>query len=87
MHYDLHKERHVIHEFRQDVPTEPVFVPRSSEEGDGYILTVVYRTQEDRSDIVILDAQQIDAEPLALIKIPHRIPFGFHGNFIADCKE
>ncbi|CDZ77318.1 Lignostilbene-alpha,beta-dioxygenase isozyme I [Legionella massiliensis] len=83
VHYDLQKEILVVHEFGQDVPTEPVFVPRSPEEGDGYVLAVVYRTQEDRSDVVILDAQQIDAEPLAVIRIPHRIPFGFHGNFIS----
>ncbi len=82
VHYDLQNGKHLVHEFGQDIPTEPVFVARSSEEGDGYILAVVYRAQEDRSDVVILDAQHIDAEPLAMIKIPHRIPFGFHGNFI-----
>ncbi len=82
VHYDLQKNKHILHEFGQDIPTEPVFVPRSPTEGDGYLLVVVYRTQEDRSDVVILDAQQIDTEPLAVIKIPHRIPFGFHGNFV-----
>ncbi|MCX7123860.1 MAG: carotenoid oxygenase family protein [Gammaproteobacteria bacterium] len=82
VHYDLQQGKQVVHEFGQNIPSEPVFVPRSSQEGDGYLLVVVYRTQEDRSDVVILDAQHIDAEPLAVIKIPHRIPFGFHGNFV-----
>ena len=83
VHYDLQKGKQLVHEFGQDIPTEPVFVPRSSQEGDGYLLIVVYRTQEDRSDVVILDAQHVDAAPLTVIKIPHRIPFGFHGNFLA----
>lgn len=81
VHYDLKQGKQTVHGFGKDVPTEPVFVPRSSEEGDGYLLVVVYRTDEDRSDVVILDAQHVDAEPLATIKIPHRIPFGFHGCF------
>ncbi len=82
MAHDLLKNKKSEHIFGADMPGEPVFVPRSPQEGWGYILTVVYRTEEDRSDVVVLDAQQIDAEPLAIIKIPHRIPFGFHGNFI-----
>ncbi len=82
VHYDLKNNRIVVHQFGQDIPTEPVFVPRSEQEGDGYLLVVVYRSAEDRSDVVILDAKHVDEAPLAVIKIPHRIPFGFHGNFV-----
>jgi carotenoid cleavage dioxygenase len=83
VHYDLVNEIKTEHCFENSVPSEPVFVPRSSQEGDGYLLTVVYREAEDRSDVVILDALHINSDPIAIIKIPHRIPFGFHGNFIA----
>lgn len=82
MHYDLINNTKQEHLFGIDVPSEPVFVPRSEKEGDGYLLTVVYRTKEDRSNIVILNAENIADAPIATIKIPHRIPFGFHGNFI-----
>lgn len=83
MHYDLVNKRKVEHSFDGgDVPSEPVFVASGNKEGQGYLLTVVYRTKEDRSDVVILDAQDIAAKSIATIKIPHRIPFGFHGNFI-----
>lgn len=82
MHYDLVNQSKQEHVFGNDVPSEPVFVPRSEKEGDGYLLVVVYRTNEDRSDVVILDAQNIAEKPIAIIKIPHRIPYGFHGNFI-----
>jgi carotenoid cleavage dioxygenase len=67
-----------------DVPGEPVFVPRSAKEGDGYLLSVVYRKQEDRSDVLVLDAQRVADGPIATIKIPHRIPYGFHGNFVTN---
>lgn len=80
--YDTITGRKKEHHFGEDVPSEPVFVPRSEKEGDGYLLTVVYRSQENRSDVVVLDASNTNDKPLAVIHIPHRIPFGFHGNFI-----
>jgi carotenoid cleavage dioxygenase len=66
-----------------DVASEPVFVPRSAkaEEGDGWLLTVVYRTSENRSDLAILDATDIEAGPVALVHLSHRVPAGFHGNW------
>ncbi|MEE4301537.1 MAG: carotenoid oxygenase family protein [Pseudomonadales bacterium] len=66
-----------------DGVSEPIFVPRRPDapEGDGFLLTLVYRAAENRSDLLILDAQAIDAEPLARIEIPVRVPYGFHGNW------
>lgn len=80
--YDLASGTRQDHCFKNSIPREPVFIPKSDKEGDGYVITVVYRNDEDRSDVVILDAQHISEEPIAIIKIPHRIPFGFHGNFM-----
>lgn len=66
-----------------DVPSEPVFVPRSAEapEGDGWLLATVYRGASDTSDLVILDAADIEAGPVATAHLPRRVPFGFHGNW------
>jgi len=63
--------------------SEAVFVPRSASarEGEGFLLFPVYRWAEDRSDVVILDAQNVERAPLATIHVPHRIPLGFHGNY------
>ena len=63
--------------------SEPVFVPRTpqSPEGEGFLLSVVYHQEENRSDLVILDAQNIEDKPLATVILPHRIPYGFHGNW------
>lgn len=68
--------------FGNDFPSEPVFVPSLKKEGDGYLLTIVYRSNKDRSDVVILNPNQLSEGPIATIKLPHRIPYGFHGNFI-----
>ncbi|MBM3505248.1 MAG: carotenoid oxygenase family protein [Alphaproteobacteria bacterium] len=60
---------------------EPAFAPRTpdSPEGDGYILTTVFRRDENRSDLVVLDAQRLANGPIATVKMPHRVPGGLHG--------
>ena len=64
---------------------EPIFVPRSdsSPEGEGYLLANVYDAGRKASHLVILDAQNVTAGPLAKAYLDHRIPFGFHGNWAA----
>lgn len=82
--YDLENKTKKTHDFGKDsMPVEPIFIPKNtnSKEGDGFVLTYVYRKLENRSDLVILDAQKLDQEPLAIIQFPHRIPFGFHGSW------
>lgn len=64
-------------------PGEAVFVPRSpdAEEDDGFVLTVVYDGPEDTSYLAILDARNLQAEPIATARVRDRVPMGFHGNF------
>ena len=81
-HYDL--ETGVRRELRlapADASSEPIFVPRRPDapEGDGFLLAIVFRGEKRRSDLLVLDAQNIDAPPLATVRLPHRIPAGFHG--------
>jgi carotenoid cleavage dioxygenase-like enzyme len=86
VHYDKKSNNKTIHHFGAgSFPLEPLFVPRagSSMEGDGHLLSYVYREALNRSDLVILDAQHIDQEPIAVIQFPHRVPFGFHGCWVA----
>ena len=63
---------------------EPVFAPRSQNapEGEGYVMGVVNRRAEHRSDLVILDAQHMDAGPIATVRIPVRLKYGIHGNWV-----
>jgi carotenoid cleavage dioxygenase len=65
---------------------EGVFVPRSADaaEDDGWVMSLVYDAATDRSDLVILDAQDFSGEPVATVHLPQRVPYGFHGNWVPD---
>ena len=67
-----------------DATSEPVFVPRHAEapEGDGWLTAVAYRAGEDRSDLLVFEAQDVAKGPIATAKVPRRVPFGFHGNWV-----
>jgi carotenoid cleavage dioxygenase-like enzyme len=63
---------------------EPVFAPKSATapEGEGYVMGIVNRRAENRSDLVILDAQRMAEGPVATVKIPVRLKYGIHGNWV-----
>ena len=65
-------------------PEEPCFVPKSKDaaEGDGWLLSIVGRRAENRTDLVILDARNLSAGPVATLKMPCRIHEGFHGIWV-----
>ena len=73
---------------RGRVTLEPVFVPRAADgaEDDGWVLSYVYDATDDRSDVVILHAQDFTGEPVAIVHLPQRVPFGFHGNWVPDVQ-
>ncbi len=66
-----------------DTTSEPVFVPRSADapEGDGYLLSVVYRGAGNRSDLAFFNASDLDKGPVAVAELGTRVPNGFHGNW------
>ncbi|KAK7324430.1 hypothetical protein VNO77_27966 [Canavalia gladiata] len=64
---------------------EPLFLPRgndsdSDSEDDGYILAFVHDEKEWKSELQIVNAVNLNLE--ASIKLPSRVPYGFHGTFI-----
>jgi carotenoid cleavage dioxygenase-like enzyme len=62
---------------------EPCFVPRTPDapEGEGYVIAVVDDIVRNYSDLVMLDAQNVEAGPIARIKLPFRLRQGLHGNW------
>ncbi len=85
--HDLKAGTRSAHDFGENrIPGEFVFVPRSSDaaEGDGWMIGYVIDAANDTTDLLILDAADMAAPPVAAVHIPHRIPPGFHGNWIAD---
>ena len=53
-------------------------------EGDGHVLTVIYDERRNASHLAVLDARTIEAGPVALARLDHRVPMGFHGLWVAE---
>ncbi|MDX1885903.1 carotenoid oxygenase family protein [Mycolicibacterium sp. 120270] len=66
-------------------PGEAVFVPSTAgaaDESAGWYLGYVYDPERNGSDLVIIDASDFSGDPVARVKLPQRVPHGFHGNWI-----
>jgi len=76
--------REIIRDFGEDLPGEPLFVPAgpNASEGDGFVLTLVYRADAHRSDLYVLRAD--DLRTVCRLELPHHIPSGFHGTWVPD---
>ena len=84
--HDLETGTRQVHDFGSGhIPGEFVFVPKSagSAEDDGWLMGYVVNVEAETSDLVILDAANFEGTPQAVVHIPHRIPPGFHGNWVA----
>lgn len=62
---------------------EPAFIPRpgSTAEGDGYIVAIENRLAEHASRLLLFNALNLAAGPIATIGLPFRIRQGLHGNW------
>jgi carotenoid cleavage dioxygenase len=76
----------VLHDFGNKLVGEAVFVPRmpASREDDGYLALLVFDPASRSSDFVLLDAAHVDDEPVAVVRLPQRVPQGLHGAWIAN---
>lgn len=63
---------------------EVIFIPRSqdSAEDEGWLISYVHALDSKPSKVVILDAQNIEGEPQAVIELPAHVPLGFHSNWV-----
>jgi carotenoid cleavage dioxygenase len=61
---------------------EPVFVPRASAgplaEDDGYLLTFARDERTKCSEVLIFDAKDFGRPPICRMRLPRRVPHGFH---------
>jgi carotenoid cleavage dioxygenase len=85
--HDLHRRTSQVRLLPSaDGASEAVFVPTGPDAGDddGWVLSIVYDTDRDRSDLLVLNAADFTGEPQAIVHLPQRVPFGFHGNWDPD---
>lgn len=54
--------------------------PDDPSEASGWLLNFVHDLPEDRSSMVVLDAETLDE--VARVHLPRRVPFGFHGSWL-----
>ena len=85
--YDLHTgacwEHHLGDAVRGG---EPVFAsdPNSDGEDEGWVITIVHNEEKNSSKLIIIDAQDFGADPVAVVHLPRRVPYGAHGSWIPD---
>ncbi|XP_031395854.1 carotenoid 9,10(9',10')-cleavage dioxygenase-like [Punica granatum] len=69
--------------------SEAIFVPRepgisSSEEDDGYLIFFAHDENSRKSQAIVIDARTMSAEPVAVVELPNRVPYGFHALFVTE---
>jgi len=85
--YDLHTGKNEVHYHGPNrFGGEGVFVPRpnAASEDDGWVVTYVYDGNTGGSEFVVVDALNMTAAPVARVPLPQRVPYGFHGAWIAE---
>ena len=66
---------------------EPCFVPAAGaapDSDEGWIMSYVHDENANETSFVILDATDLSADPVAKVKLPQRVPYGFHGSWLPD---
>ncbi len=85
--HDLETRTRQVHDFNAGrYPGEFVFVPAHAGAGEdeGWLIGLVVDYPGETTDLVILNAREFEGEPQASIRVPHRVPPGFHGNWVAS---
>jgi carotenoid cleavage dioxygenase-like enzyme len=82
--YDVLHQTSRVHRFQPGCyGGEATVVPKPKAATDHYIMTWVFNENNQTSDLLILDAAEFTAAPVAQIHLPVRVPMGTHGSWIA----
>jgi carotenoid cleavage dioxygenase len=61
---------------------EWLFVPSGDAEDAGFLLSYVFDRRDESSALVVLDAADVAAGPVATVQLPQRVPYGFHATWV-----
>jgi carotenoid cleavage dioxygenase-like enzyme len=83
LRFDLARGTVAAHRLPAQAIGEAVFAPKAgrSEEEAGYVLTFATDISTTESSFVILDAEDFTGKPVAVVKLPRRVPLELHGNW------
>ncbi|WP_295542924.1 carotenoid oxygenase family protein [uncultured Thiohalocapsa sp.] len=76
---DTDTGRLTTRDFGLDLTGEPMLVPGDGDD-EGWLLSLVIRADQHRTDLVVLRAATLDIE--AEVALPHAVPIGFHGCWV-----
>jgi carotenoid cleavage dioxygenase-like enzyme len=62
-------------------PSEPLYATDALNPQQGWVLTVVYDGNSDRSEVWIYDSEGLDDQPVCRLELPNVIPLSFHGQW------
>ncbi len=62
-------------------PSEPILVPRQDNSEKGWLLTVVYDGNTDKSEVRIYQSDRLFEPPVCRLALPSVIPHSFHGTW------
>ncbi|MFN7734370.1 MAG: carotenoid oxygenase family protein [Pirellula sp.] len=54
----------------------------ASREDNGWLLAFMHHATLPKCELGIWDAQSFDSKPVARIRLPQRVPYGFHGTWV-----
>ena len=83
--YDIEKGTSEQYRFGPGrIGSEAPFAPRlnARDEDDGYVVSFVIDANTNASEVVILDAKNFSAGPVARVQLPQRVPVGFHAMWV-----
>lgn len=68
--------------------SEAIFIPRDSgldlEEDDGYLICFVHDENTGKSEVNVFNAKTMSPEPVAVVHLQTRVPYGFHAFFVSE---
>ncbi|MRG93382.1 9-cis-epoxycarotenoid dioxygenase [Polyangium spumosum] len=83
--YDFERNRSEKHLFGKNrYGGEMVFAPRegATREDDGYVVGFVHDEGTGQSEMIVLDAREVSRGPVARVRMPRRVPYGFHAAWV-----
>lgn len=87
---DFQTGKSELHEYGEGKNSaEAIFVPAEGADpnsDEGYVMSYVHDENAGETEFVVLDASNMTKAPIARVKLPQRVPYGFHGSWIPDAE-
>jgi len=62
-------------------PSEPIYAPDAANPTQGWVLTVVFDGNQERSEVWVFEGDRLDEPPVCRLALPGVIPLSFHGTW------